>query len=80
MSLPETMTTPCAALGCAECGAPLGDSPSSDFCSPGHQDAWNARRAGPPPGGPALYVAERHTVTSDHCVTITDNTGRLIDE
>lgn len=28
----------------------------------------------------ALYVAERHTALSDHSVTITDNTGSLIDE
>jgi hypothetical protein len=34
-----------AAVGCQHCGGPLGDSPSDDFCSAAHQQAWHAARA-----------------------------------
>jgi hypothetical protein len=34
-----------AALGCHQCGGPLGGSPSDDFCCAEHQRAWHARRA-----------------------------------
>jgi hypothetical protein len=36
-----------AAIGCQQCGCPLGDSPSADFCSPRCQTAWSAARAKP---------------------------------
>ncbi|MDQ0376544.1 hypothetical protein [Amycolatopsis thermophila] len=29
------------AIGCHYCGGPLGDSPSEDFCTYGHQRRWN---------------------------------------
>jgi hypothetical protein len=34
-----------AATGCQQCGGPLEDSPSSDFCDPGCQRRWHARHA-----------------------------------
>lgn len=36
-----------AAVGCQQCGGPLGDSPSDDFCTAEHQQEWNAARADP---------------------------------
>lgn len=30
---------------CVECGGPLGDSPSDDFCSPEHQERWHSKTA-----------------------------------
>jgi hypothetical protein len=36
-----------AATGCQHCEGPLGDSPSSDFCSPRCQWRWHAGRAEP---------------------------------
>lgn len=34
-----------AAIGCQQCGNPLGDSPSADFCGADCQQAWTASRA-----------------------------------
>jgi hypothetical protein len=34
-----------AAVGCQQCGSPLGGSPSTDFCSSGCQEAWHAARS-----------------------------------
>lgn len=36
-----------AAIGCQQCGSPLGDSPSDDFCTPDCQAAWSAARTAP---------------------------------
>jgi hypothetical protein len=33
-----------SAVGCQECGGPLGESPSSDFCCEAHQQRWHAKR------------------------------------
>lgn len=34
-----------AAIGCQQCGQPLGNSPSNDFCAPECQSAWSAAHA-----------------------------------
>lgn len=34
-----------AAIGCQQCGGPLGDSPSADFCNDDCQQVWAAARA-----------------------------------
>lgn len=34
-----------AAVGCQQCGRPLGDSPSDDFCRQSCQHAWHGARA-----------------------------------
>lgn len=36
-----------AAIGCQQCAGPLGDSPSSDFCSPDCLEGWHGRRVEP---------------------------------
>lgn len=36
-----------AAIGCQQCGSPLGDSPSNDFCTDTCQFAWSAARVDP---------------------------------
>lgn len=36
-----------SAIGCQQCGRPLGDSPSDDFCTPDCQAAWSAARTAP---------------------------------
>ena len=51
------------AVGCQQCGGPLGDSPSDDFCSPEHQTAWHAQHADTLP--PTLDAAPVY-VEADH--------------
>lgn len=38
-----------AAIGCQQCGGPLGASPSDDFCGEGCQRTWAAARVGHAP-------------------------------
>lgn len=49
-----------AAIGCQQCGGPLGDSPSDDFCGEGCQERWHATRprrlAGPWKCGPVGII------------------------
>lgn len=35
------------AIGCQQCGGPLRDSPSDDFCGESCQEAWHAGRSDP---------------------------------
>jgi hypothetical protein len=56
-------------LGCQQCGGPLGESPSGDFCGPGCASAWAAERVGARPGDvvaafPALAEAAREIAAS----------------
>lgn len=41
----DILATIDAAIGCQQCGQPIGDSPSDDFCTPACQTAWSAARA-----------------------------------
>ncbi|OLR92694.1 hypothetical protein BJP25_21975 [Actinokineospora bangkokensis] len=53
-----------AVMGCQQCGGPLGDSPSGDFCGQACASLWAAQRTGARPGDvaaafPALAQAAR---------------------
>lgn len=39
-----------AAIGCQQCGGPLRDSPSDDFCGERCQEVWHEARADVPHG------------------------------
>jgi hypothetical protein len=45
-----------AAIGCQHCEAPLGESPSSDFCREECQAAWHAGHGHPLPGGELVVL------------------------
>lgn len=54
-----------AAIGCQQCGGPLGDSPSGDFCDDECQRAWRSQNAEPLPWSPdaALVYPGRDMAT-----------------
>ncbi|HYQ69050.1 hypothetical protein [Actinophytocola sp.] len=45
-----------AAIGCQHCEAPLGESPSSDFCCEECQSAWHAAHVHPLPSGELVVL------------------------
>ncbi len=59
MSLDDTLAAIDAATGCQQCGGPLGDSPSDDFCGENCQAAWRAERVGTFPELRDDWVATR---------------------
>lgn len=57
---------------CCQCGRPLGDSPSDDFCSENCQQVWRTRNATVAPGHEVLdrvrdFVARFNVFPSQHC-------------
>lgn len=53
-----------AAMGCQQCGKPLGRSPSNDFCSESCQHGWAAKSADPPSPQPGRPEFDRRPVSS----------------
>ncbi|MFD9890947.1 DUF3631 domain-containing protein [Amycolatopsis sp. NPDC059027] len=57
---------------CCQCGRPLGDSPSPDFCTENCQNVWRATNATTEPGHQVLdrvrdFVARFNVFPSQHC-------------
>ncbi|TKG67518.1 DUF3631 domain-containing protein [Prauserella endophytica] len=57
---------------CAQCGRPLGESPSQDFCSENCQQVWRTHHATIVPGYEVLdrvreFVARYNVFPSEHC-------------
>jgi len=64
---------------CAQCGGPLGNSPSPDFCSEACQAAWRHNQATPAPARPEVpaghtildemtaFVSRYNAFPSEHC-------------
>jgi len=57
---------------CSQCGRPLGDSPSDDFCSENCQAAWRAANSTVLPGHEVLdrvrdFVARFNIFPAEHC-------------
>lgn len=61
-----------AAIGCQQCGGPLGDSPSGDFCGPDCQTRWFGQHIDPLPWAPD---AARVYVGADHLAVPLDEPG-----
>jgi hypothetical protein len=67
-----------AAVGCQQCGGPLGASPSDDFCGEDCQSAWRRAQVGAEDGAGDTRPAPVDEVFSDTGACPSDRRGRFI--